>query len=133
MTDPNGGPSVPDLLLQLLRQQGEGFSEVRLSLSDQNKTINRIDLELALLKRDTEQLANVPARVNALESARDLHARLLNDAAISEKDHAARIGDLEDTSSQRKGVATVIGPFWYLLGGGVIVAIIGAIALALRT
>lgn len=135
MTDQQhaSGPSVPDLLMQLLRQQSEGFGEVRLSLADQYKTINRIDLELALLKRDYEQMAGVPARVHGLEASRDLHARLIADAQTCDKDHNTRIGNLETTSSQRTGVENVSGKFWYVLGGAVVTAIVVAIALALRT
>ena len=133
MSDPTtGGPSVPDLLMQLLRQQSEGFGEVRLSLSDQNKTINRIDLELALLKRDTEQLANVPARVNALESSRDLHARQLRDVETAAGKHEARLGDLETTSDKRTGWEGFGGKLLYVVGGAAFAGIAGMIFSALR-
>lgn len=126
-------PSVPDLLLRIMQQNDTGFSEIRQSLAKQNETINRIDRDVALLQRDTEQMKAIPNRVQALETSRDIHARQLADADRCRLDHDGRIGELESTSDHRKGWEGFGGKMLYLLGGAVASAIVTAAALALRT
>lgn len=125
-------PSVPDLLLRIMQQQDTGFAEIRGALADQNKTIHRIDRDVALLQNATEQMKALPARVQMLESARDLHARRLDEAERDCIDHQTRIGGLEGAHNKRSGWENFGGKMLFLMGGGLITAIIGAVALALR-
>lgn len=126
-------PSVPDLLLRIMQQQDSGFAEIRQSQSKLVDTMNRIDRDVALLQAGSEQLKEIPRRVQSLESSRDTHARQLAEAMVVRDRHDERIGDLEDVSATRRGWEGMGGKLLYLIGGSVITGIITGIALALRT
>ncbi len=126
-------PSVPDLLLRIMQQQDSGFSEIRQSQSKLVDTMNRIDRDVALLQAGSEQLKQIPRRVQALEASRDTHARQIAEAMVVRDKLDERIGDLEDVSATRAGWEGMGGKLLYLIGGSVITGIITGIALALRT
>ena len=116
----------------MMAQQDSGFAEIRGALAEQNKTIHRIDRDVALLQSTSEALKAIPARVQALESARDLHARRLDEAERDCIDHRSRICGLEGANHKRSGWETFGGKMLYLLGGSVITAIIAAVVVGLR-
>lgn len=131
MSDTNS-PSVPDLLLRIMQQQDAGFAEIRQSQARLGDVVNRIDMDLALLKRDMSALNSLPDRVNLLERDVGVHNRRLNDAEADSGGHGARITGLEGAHQRRSGWEMPFGKGLYLIGGAVLAFFGGLAAMMLR-
>jgi hypothetical protein len=119
-------PSVPDLLLQLMRQQEGGFAENRKALQDFGSTINRID-RVALVQQTMDSLKGLPQRVTQLEIAREVHQRSLDDYERRITANSGHLSTVMTDNNQRKGLEGPVGKVVVGLITALGVALLGAV------
>lgn len=131
MSEHDNAPSVPDLLLELMRQQSDGFKESRSAIDAVGETISRMDTDVALVKQNMDQLNGLPTRVSTLETRREVQQQTLLDFERRITSNAHHISELLGDTNRRKGIEGPLGKLGLVVAGTLLTILLGAALMAI--
>lgn len=116
-------------MLLLIRELSGGMASLREAGTKQADDTHAVRLALAEIKASLAPLARVATDQQDMKTKVAIHEGKIKEFEDVEK----RVSSLEDANSLRRGWEGFGGKLLFLLGGALLTAIVGAIALALRT
>lgn len=122
------GQTDPAMLL-LIRELSGGMASLREAGTKQADDTHAVRLALAEIKASLAPLSRVATDQQDMKTKVAIHEGKIREFEDVEK----RVSSLEDANSLRRGWEGFGGKLLFLLGGALLTAIVGAIALALRT
>lgn len=122
------GQTDPAMLL-LIRELSGGMASLREAGTKQADDTHAVRLALAEIKASLAPLSRVATDQQDMKTKVAIHEGKIKEFEDVEK----RVSSLEDANSLRRGWEGFGGKLLFLLGGALLTAIVGAIALALRT
>lgn len=116
-------------MLLLIRELSGGMASLREAGTKQADDTHAVRLALAEIKASLAPLSRVATDQQDMKTKVAIHEGKIKEFEDVEK----RVSSLEDANSLRRGWEGFGGKLLFLLGGALLTAIVGAIALALRT
>lgn len=127
----NKPPSVSDLLVELMRQQSDGFKESRDAIKAVGETISRMDTDVALVKQNMDQLNGLPSRVANLETRREVQQQTLLDFERRITANTHNVSSLLTDTNRRKGLEGPLGKVVMVAAGALVTALVVAVLAAI--
>lgn len=116
-------------MLLLIRELSGGMASLREAGTKQADDTHAVRLALAEINASLAPLSRVATDQQDMKTKVAIHEGKIKEFEDVEK----RVSSLEDANSLRRGWEGFGGKLLFLLGGALLTAIVGAIALALRT